>query len=76
MERAEYMDCGFCDRLFGPDAAGQYEGITRVWGLLDPDDPDAGDSCAAVCDLCKAETTGRLVTGLAWPGERRVRAQE
>jgi hypothetical protein len=30
------MDCGFCDRLFGPDAAGQYEGITRIWAYSIP----------------------------------------
>ena len=34
LERAKYMDCDLCDRLFRPDAAGQYEGITRIWGLL------------------------------------------
>jgi hypothetical protein len=49
------MDCDFCDRLFRPNAAGQYEGITRIWGLLDPDDPDAGILVQEVCDLCRAE---------------------
>ena len=37
------MDCDFCDRLFGPNAAGKHEGITRIDGPLDdPDDPNPG----------------------------------
>jgi hypothetical protein len=70
MERAEYMDCDFCDRLFRPNAAGRREEITRIWGLLDPDgldDPDAGYSCRGMRPP-QGRTTGSLVTGLAWPG--------
>jgi len=37
-------DCDFCDRLFRPNAAGQYKGIIRIWSLLDPDHPDDLDA--------------------------------
>jgi hypothetical protein len=53
-----------------PERGGQYEGITRIWGLLDPDDPDdpdAGILVQEVCDLCRAGLPAGLVTGLAWP---------
>jgi hypothetical protein len=63
------MGCDFCDRLFGPNAAGQYEGITRIWGLLDPDDPDdpdAGILVQEVCDLYRAELPADWSP--AWPG--------
>jgi GNAT superfamily N-acetyltransferase len=51
---ADYMDCDFCDRLFRPNAAGKYEGITRILGPLDPVDPDLGILVQEICDLCRA----------------------
>ena len=67
---AEYMDCDFCDRLFRPNAAGQYEGITRIFGPLypdDPDDPDARILVQEICDLCRAALPADWSP--AWPGE-------
>jgi len=67
LERAEYMDCDFCDRLFRPNAAGKYEGITRIDGPLDdPGDPNSGWPVQDVCDLCRAELPAGWSP--AWPG--------
>lgn len=68
LERAEYMKCDFCDRLFRPNAAGKYEGITRIDGPPDdPDDPNSGRPAQEICDLCRAGLPADWSP--AWPGQ-------
>lgn len=65
---AGYMDCGFCDRLFRPDAAGNYEGITRIDGPLD--DPDDSNSGRPVQESVTSAGAGLPADwSPAWPGQ-------
>ena len=61
---ADYMDCDFCDRLFRPNAAGKYEGITRI---DDPGDPNSERPVQEICDLCRAGLPADWSP--AWPGQ-------
>jgi hypothetical protein len=76
------MDCDFCDRLFRPNAAGSTRELPESGAYSIPTilmiltRGYSWDTRARGMRPLQGRTTGRLVAGLAWPGERRVRAQE